>query len=326
MTLYQPQLLYLDAGQQVDRLIEIRDKLIAAPATEETLADIFVGIQNLLSELQLKANLDEVQEVSLETIPLAEGAATATNQTTQITTLGQIRDRLEEIRTYTDSLELLLTSLNGYVDGLETLLGTANTTQSAIAGFVDQLEGFVDGIEPKLDAIVTNQPKSKGAGAVDAETQRVTLASDGTFAQAFGTKSDDPATTDTGNTGFISLAKRWLQQLTAIIGLLPTSLANGRFKVEAIALVETCTPTSATVGIASNPVLAANPNRVSAIFINNSINDVFLSRSGTAVLNAGILLKANGGAYEINSTNLYKGTVSAIATAANSLLAIEEGI
>ena len=143
MNLYQPQLLYLDAGQQLDRLAEIRDKLIAAPATEATLILVRDAIDDLV--------------VALSSNATPADPSTATHQITQIARLEQIRDFLGNIRTYTDSLELLLTSLNGYVDGLETLLGTANTTQSAIAGFVDQLEGFVDGIEPRLDTIAGNQ-------------------------------------------------------------------------------------------------------------------------------------------------------------------------
>lgn len=80
-------------------------------------------------------------------------SATSANQVLHNTKLDEIKTKLEDIRTYTDNLELLITSLNEYVDGLETLLSTANFTQSSIAGFVDQLEGFVDGIEPKFDTL-----------------------------------------------------------------------------------------------------------------------------------------------------------------------------
>ncbi|MBE9178605.1 hypothetical protein IQ268_08540 [Oculatella sp. LEGE 06141] len=60
-------------------------------------------------------------------------------------------------------------------------------------------------------------------------------------------------------------------------------------------------------------VLPANPNRTSAIFINNGSDDIVLHRGPTTDpmgSNRGIILKANGGVYEINSTNLYRGVVS----------------
>jgi hypothetical protein len=307
MSLYSPSIIITGSEEQLERLTEIRDKLIVSPATEATLAEVSARIQELITELQLKANGNEAQpitgivavsnfpasqsfdgDVTVTNFPTTQAIsgtvavsnqptdlATATLQTTQIARLEQIRDFLGDIRTYTDSLELLLTSLNGYVDGLETLLGTANTTQSAIAGFVDQLEGYTDGLEgnqatqilletairdrlnsvdfatqttlaailakliaapateanqttqtARLETIATNQPKSKGAGVVDAETQRFTLASDGTFAQAFGAKTDEAASSNTASTGFISLFKR-------LLGLIPAALSStGRFQVD----------------------------------------------------------------------------------------------
>lgn len=61
--------------------------------------------------------------------------------------LTSIQEKVVEIAVYTDSLESLLNTLNNYSSALETLLTTANFTQSAIGGFVDQLEGYTDGIE-----------------------------------------------------------------------------------------------------------------------------------------------------------------------------------
>lgn len=58
--------------------------------------------------------------------------------------------------TVATSLATLLAAvdqLEGYTDGLETVLGTMNTTLTAISGFVDQLEGYTDGIEALLTAL-----------------------------------------------------------------------------------------------------------------------------------------------------------------------------
>lgn len=83
-------------------------------------------------------------------------------------------------------------------------------------------------------------------------------------------------------------------------------------------------PASATVGTSSAVVLAANANRKGAIFVNDSANKIYLAINAAAVSGKGILLTANGGAYEINNTNLTEQAVSAIATGAGSELTILE--
>lgn len=92
-----------------------------------------------------------------------------------------------------------------------------------------------------------------------------------------------------------------------------------------VTVTTTVTETIPSVPIAGAVALAANVNRKGALIINISATDVFLSLSGTATLNKGIPLKAGGGAYEINTTNLYRGVISAIASAATSLL-VSEGV
>ena len=90
-------------------------------------------------------------------------------------------------------------------------------------------------------------------------------------------------------------------------------------------VVTSVAETTPTVTTTSSTILAANPNRKDALIINTGAVDVFLSRGGTAVASRGIILKAGGSAYEINGSNLYKGAVNAIASAATSLL-VSEGV
>ncbi len=52
---------------------------------------------------------------------------------------------------------------------------------------------------------------------------------------------------------------------------------------------------------------------------------IYLSLSDTAVMNEGIRLNANGGAFEINSTNLYTGEVAAICVSGGKNLTVCEG-
>ncbi len=89
------------------------------------------------------------------------------------------------------------------------------------------------------------------------------------------------------------------------------------------------TVTAATVAVSttSSTALAANTNRKNATFVNNGAADVTIRRgAGPAAAGAGIVLKANGGAYEIDSRNLYKGVVTCITASGTSSLAIEEGV
>lgn len=89
-------------------------------------------------------------------------------------TLVEVRDKIEQLKGFTDGLEALLGTTNantdatraavvvlqGYADTLEALLGTSNAnteaTRAAIAtlqGLVDQLEGYTDGLEGALTTL-----------------------------------------------------------------------------------------------------------------------------------------------------------------------------
>lgn len=81
---------------------------------------------------------------------------------------------------------------------------------------------------------------------------------------------------------------------------------------------------SVDVGSGSTSVLSANPNRQNASFVNNSDEDISLSKSGDAVIGQGTLLIANGGSHEINKTNPYYGPVTAICLSGAKRLSAEE--
>lgn len=93
-----------------------------------------------------------------------------------------------------------------------------------------------------------------------------------------------------------------------------------------IGRIRSCTISKVSVGSSSTTVLAANSERVSAVFVNDSDETIYLARAAVAVMNKGIRLNANGGAYEINSTNLYCGIVTAICQSGTKNLCVEEGV
>jgi len=105
-------------------------------------------------------------------------------------------------------------------------------------------------------------------------------------------------------------------------GKLPNSSA---ITITSLPSVSTATPTNAVIGVASTAVLVANTNRKFAVFVNDSDTTIYLSLSGTAVMNEGIRLNATGGSYEINLTNLYLGVITAICAAAGKNLTVTSG-
>ena len=74
--------------------------------------------------------------------------------------------------------------------------------------------------------------------------------------------------------------------------------------------------TAVNVSGKSVEVLAANPARKSALFVNDSEVIMYLKFSATAVLNEGIRLNGFGGSYEltIQSGTMIVGEVNAIST------------
>ena len=81
-------------------------------------------------------------------LPALDATIVASNAL--LTSIAANTDGLEG---YTDGIETLLGDLKTYTDGLETLLSTTNSTLATIDGHVDGLEGFTDGIEALLTTI-----------------------------------------------------------------------------------------------------------------------------------------------------------------------------
>lgn len=108
--------------------------------------------------------------------------------TEDLAVLSAIDTKLTTLAGYVDGLEALIgssntlaTSLNGYADGIEALIGTTNTSLSSISGFVDGLEtlnialnGFVDGLETLNGAVNETAPASDTASSgLNGRLQRI---------------------------------------------------------------------------------------------------------------------------------------------------------
>jgi len=80
-----------------------------------------------------------------------------------------------------------------------------------------------------------------------------------------------------------------------------------------------------SVGNTKTGVIAANSSRRFAIFVNDSDEDIYLSLGNNAAMNEGIRLNSSGGYFEINGTNLYTGSVTAICSSGTKNLTYTEG-
>ena|SRR3990167_3755288 len=80
----------------------------------------------------------------------------------------------------------------------------------------------------------------------------------------------------------------------------------------------------ATVGTANTAVLPTNIARKGATFVNDSNNKIYLGLGNVATLGKGIPLMPNGGAYEINWSNMFTGTISAMNNTGWSPLSVME--
>jgi hypothetical protein len=129
-----------------------------------SLIDLLTALASLLTELQLKANLDETQPVSFGTLPLPTGAATQATLASLLTEL-QAKANLTQTQPISAAslplpagaasqatLSSILTELSGKADLTETQpvsvaampLPTGAATQTTLASLLTELQGKAD--------------------------------------------------------------------------------------------------------------------------------------------------------------------------------------
>lgn len=97
------------------------------------------------------------------------GDASAANQTTQITSLNSIDGHVDGLETLVGTSNTTLTAIDGHVDGIETLIGTTNTTLTTIDGRVDGVETLLAAIDGHVDGLEgTNTTIASATHAEDA--------------------------------------------------------------------------------------------------------------------------------------------------------------
>lgn len=90
----------------------------------------------------------------------------------------------------------------------------------------------------------------------------------------------------------------------------------------------TLTHTAATATTSTGEMLAANTSRRYALIQNVGSTPVFLKVGAAAVANQGIMLAANGGAYEMSAAfgNLATGAVNGITSTGSAAVTVSEGV
>src|ERR1700704_5465838 len=90
-------------------------------------------------------------------------------------------------------------------------------------------------------------------------------------------------------------------------------------------VITTVAASNVAVTNASSTALAANASRKDAALVNYGAVGCFLLRGTPAVAGTGIYLAPNGGAYNIDQNNLYKGIISVITASSTTTLTVSEG-
>jgi hypothetical protein len=242
-------------------------------------ADIEVAdIDN--ARIAINAPLNPGRAPAAESRPVVlsvEDLAAINALTTAITSVGG----------FVDGLEGLATSLNGYVDGLETLVGTSNTNLAQIhtdlattlAAYVDGLETLVTSSNTKLDSLHTDLATTL-AGYVDGLETLVGTTNTGNAAiLAQETAINTVLGTTAGAAVITSVAGTIQGYLRGIVALLVSGITvashavtnAGTFAVQAtlaaapaaIAKAEDVASADADVGVPAMAVRKATPANTS---------------------------------------------------------------
>lgn len=191
-------------------------------------ADIVSAFNSVFSSNKVYAELDEYEKLYSLLILLINNG-TGSNGDNELVELIRLRDKTVEANQLAidsngqigiNNLTALAVALN---DILSELNNKADVTQTQPVSLTTIPLATNAASETTLGNINTKLPSTLGSKTA-ANSLAVTLSSDGIFATAFGTASDTSATTDTANTGFISLVKRLLEKITTGINTTVTNL------------------------------------------------------------------------------------------------------
>jgi hypothetical protein len=152
------------------------------------------------------------------------------------------------------------------------------------ANIVQQASNPLTNAQLRASAVTVAPNVTRGQGTSDANTQRVTLATDSPAVGAVGAAADATATTDSGTFSLVALVKRGLANWTTLLARVP-ALVAGRMPVAS------SIPTAATATIMSLTTSTTGANYVtfgsqactSLEVVNNTGTTIEVRRGGAGV-------------------------------------------
>lgn len=186
---------------------------------------------------------------------------------------------------------------------------------------------------------------TRGSGPIDANTQRITLATDGPTVAALtsidadlGALADNAASSDTGAFSLIALVKRGLQNWTTLLTRIPTlTLSGSRLQVDGSGVTQPVSGTVATTVAVRSPtttsvassassvtILAANANRRGCSIANDSTATLRLSFSTPATTANAFLVLPPGAFILLDQQMIVTGIIYGIWSAANGTAQVTE--
>jgi hypothetical protein len=232
-------------------------------------ADV-ITVQGVTSMTALKVDGSAVTQPVSGTVAVT-GVATAANQTTLI-------GHVDGVETLIGTTNTTLSTIDGRVDTLESLIGTTNSTLTTIDGRVDGVEGLLTTV----------------AGAVKAEDAAHTTADAGIMALAV--RADTAAATG-ANGDYVPLIVDSTGRLHANVSALP----------RAATVVDVSLASDTT----SAQLLAANANRIGLTLTNTDANAVYVYFGTTAVATKFTVKIPADGYYEMPQP-IYTGRIDAL--------------
>lgn len=236
-------------------------------------SSVAAGLITLFADTSAMNSADVLQIVYED--PTGAGSATSANQTTEISHLNFIRDVLgarADAPQFDTSITASMTAyLKGLIDITANIQSQEQTTifgdhdVAAVANPVSQatMIAAIKGVNENLRAqatLIQTQPVapniSRGSGVMDANTTRVTLATDGPLIAAVGQIADTAATTDIGSFSILAFIKRGLQNWTTLIARIPATLGQ---KVMASSLAVTFASDQTALAVSGSVAISNFP-------------------------------------------------------------------
>lgn len=263
---------------------------------------------------------------------LPTGAATSANQTTANTSLSNIDGKLPTLSSGRVPVEI----------GAQSLV---NVEVSNDSGNPIPVSGPLTDTQLRASAVPVSPNVSRGSGAIDSNTQRVTLATDEPAASAL-TSIDNktPALVSgrqpvdgSGVTQPISAASLPLPtgaatsgnqttantSLSSIDGKLPT-LSSGRVPVDTAVSSRTPTTSSVASSASSVSILASNSNRKGLSVSNQSTATLYLSFSSPATVANSFISMPAGSFLLFDQQLIVTNSITGIWSAANGTAQVTE--